>query len=796
MYGGASWVIVLGVTLSPMSALGNQQAKLLPGGGAVNDKFGHAVAIEGTTAVAGAIWDDDKGPNSGSVFVFARTETVWAEQAKLLPDDPNSDGDQFGYAVAISGNTVVVGSPQDNDKGPDSGSVYVFVQNGTIWSMQAKLVAPEGVSMDYFGTSVAVDQNTLVVGAEGENMGAGAAHVFTRTGTTWTYQARLAAADGVASDQLGHAVALDTPTVVVGAYQASPQGKGSGAAYVFVRAGTAWAEQAKLVPADAASGDQFGVSASIDGDTVVVGAPLDDDLGGDSGSAYVFVRRGTAWLREAKLLPADGSIGDRFGVSSSLSGDTVVVGAALNDVRGADSGASYAFGRGGTNWLEQAKLTASDGAPGDRLGHTVAVHGDYAVAGAPDDSASGSVYVYWLKWPLGRVCGTGAHCQSGFCADNRCCNEACGGGVADCRACSVKTGAVVDGTCVVAHSGSTCRAPADLCDGVETCDGTNPACPDDLLKPVGAPCRRAAGLCDAVESCDGISAMCPADVAKLAGTECRVSAGLCDPAETCNGLVSTCPMNKFSPVENMCREAAGLCDVAERCDGVIAMCPVDTWKASGVSCRSVQKMCDAADVCSGVSPQCQDLPAKDGTACAEGVCTGGACVKEIVPDGGSTDGAGADLGLADASGPGVDQMAVSDGAPDHMLVSDGPPPQMADGDGSADQITAGDGSVMDITADALATDGGTPDSVDGAAVEAPGASDAGTSAGDSPDATGDLSDDGSSRVRIAGAGSGCSCEVGAGRQPSLPAGLVLVMGLGLCLRRRQARSPAGSNETQ
>ena len=213
-----------------------------------------------------------------------------AEQAKLTASDATA-GDRFGFSVSIDGNTAVVGALLHDDDGLSSGSAYVFVRSAGIWTQQAKLTASDAAANDLFGISVAIDGDTAVIGASGDRdagFNTGSAYVFVRSGTSWTQQAKLTAGDAAADDTFGFSVSIDGDTAVVGAPFDDDAGNFSGSAYVFVRSGTSWTQQAKLTASDAAAGDLFGFSVSIDGDTAVVGVLLDDDAGTSSGSAYVF----------------------------------------------------------------------------------------------------------------------------------------------------------------------------------------------------------------------------------------------------------------------------------------------------------------------------------------------------------------------------------------------------------------------------------------------------------------------------------------------------------------------------
>jgi len=310
-------------------------------------------------------------------------------EAKLTASD-GAKWDRFGRSVSVSGNTIVIGAEYDNDNGVSSGSAYVFVREGASWSEQQKLTASDGAAGNLFGNSVSVSGNTIVVGAHGDDDNgqySGSAYVFVREETTWSEQQKLTASDGEAADFFGYSVSVSGDTIVIGAHGDDDNGVSSGSAYVFVREETSWTEQQKLTASDGEALDFFGYSVSVSGNTIVVGAVYDDDNGQDSGSAYVFVREETSWSEQQKLTASDGAVADFFGYSVSVSGDTIVVGAHGDDDNGQDSGSAYVFVRDGAIWSEQQKLTASDGAAADFFGYSVSVSGfsdiPYPSAGTP-----------------------------------------------------------------------------------------------------------------------------------------------------------------------------------------------------------------------------------------------------------------------------------------------------------------------------------------------------------------------------------------------------------------------------
>jgi uncharacterized repeat protein (TIGR01451 family) len=394
--------------------------KLTAADAAAGDWFGSAVSISGDTIAVGAPFDDDHGETSGSAYTYVICSTPdWEQLKKNIGDDGDVD-DYFGQAVSISGDTMVVGAEYDDDKGENSGSAYVFERNwnGTAdnWGLVKKLTATDGAAGDYFGAAVSISGDTIVVGAyyDDDTTDSGSAYVFERNKDgpdNWGQVKKLTASDGAAYDYFGTAVSISGDTVVVGAFEDDDNGKAdSGSAYVFERnqGGTAnnWSQVKKLTASDGAEYDYFGRAVSISDDTIVVGAHYDDDNGSSSGSAYVFERNwgGTAnnWSQVKKLTASDAAEYDYFGLAVSISGDTIVAGAFLGNLSDIDSGSAYVFERnwGGVadNWGQVKKLTASDAASGDYFGYTVCISTDTIVVGAPyrygPPLGSGSAYVF------------------------------------------------------------------------------------------------------------------------------------------------------------------------------------------------------------------------------------------------------------------------------------------------------------------------------------------------------------------------------------------------------------------
>ena len=325
-----------------------EQAKLTASDAAEADSFGGSVSLNGDRALVGAqLGDDDPDTDTGAAYVFVRTGAVWTEEAKLTAGEPSVDpADQLGRSVSLDGDTALVGAPLDDDRGLDSGSAYIFVRSGGVWTEQAKLTASDAAGRDRFGNSVSLDGDTALVGAPADDdagTDSGSAYLFVRSGGVWTEQAKLTAGDAAAGDSFGASVSLDGDTALVGAEADADAGRESGSAYIFVRSGAVWTEQAKLTVSDAARLDRFGSSVSLDSDTALVGAYRDDDAGSNSGSAYIFVRSAGVWTEQAKLAASDGAADDLFAFSVSLDADTVLVGAFWHDDAGPNSGSAYIY---------------------------------------------------------------------------------------------------------------------------------------------------------------------------------------------------------------------------------------------------------------------------------------------------------------------------------------------------------------------------------------------------------------------------------------------------------------------
>ena len=441
-----------------------QQAYVKASNTGRDDWFGGSVAIDLDTMVVGAPLedssyhgvdpkkDDDQTRDAGAVYIYTRTDGVWTQQAQIKASNPGV-GDQFGYSVALSGDTLIVGAPgersnatgingnQADNSLSDAGAVYVFNRTGTRWSQQAYIKASNPDSGDKFGYSVAYDGKLLAVGAPYEDNGsaiingdqtannavsAGAAYAFRRSGTGWSQSAYLKASNAQQQDYFGYSVGVFNDVVVVGAPGEDSTSKGIngsqtndlnvtdryGAVYAFRGEGSVWRQESYIKSSIPDPLGAFGSSLSFSATTMVVGAPGNTR---NTGNAFVFVRNQTNWRDEAVLRASNPGFTDYFGKSVAISGDAIIVGAhqegskatGINGAQGDNSalasGAAYVFIRARTLWKQQAYLKASntdttgrggqlssDSSPtSDFFGEAVAIDGSTAVVGAKaEDSAA------------------------------------------------------------------------------------------------------------------------------------------------------------------------------------------------------------------------------------------------------------------------------------------------------------------------------------------------------------------------------------------------------------------------
>lgn len=412
------WICLTGWSFT---AHGQELARLTNSGSSTNHRFGFAVAIGGDTVVVGAPMANS---GKGEAYVFVKPAGGWTTSqtpTAKLTDSTVTAGGEFGSTVAISGETIVIGAPGTRVGNRNKqGQAYIFVKPGGGWastaSATARLSDGNGSANDKFGFAVAIDGDTVVIGTPNASQRKGEVHVYVKPGGGWTTSATpdaiLSDQDSAIGDQLGFTVGISGDSVVAGAYAHNIGSKANqGAAYVFVRSGGAWVTTdtptAKLTASDGKASDQFGNVVAIDGSIIVIGAWL-KDVGSrtDQGAAYLFLKPGGGWTsmtESALLLASDGRNSDTFGVWVDIKGNKVIVGANLDD-DGANrnEGSVYVFAKPITGWTamtETAKLNAAEGRSGDAFGFATAISGDIVVVGAPNDdvgsnSQQGSAAVF------------------------------------------------------------------------------------------------------------------------------------------------------------------------------------------------------------------------------------------------------------------------------------------------------------------------------------------------------------------------------------------------------------------
>ncbi|MCK4529910.1 MAG: choice-of-anchor D domain-containing protein, partial [Candidatus Marinimicrobia bacterium] len=430
-------ILLISILLFALSGLfaqdWDQVIKAVASDRGLGDYFGYSVAISDNFAIVGAYWEDhnvsgtDSLSKAGAAYIFIRSGDTWVQQQKLVASDRAVD-DLFGMNVAISGNYAIIGAYQEDEDASgantliNAGAAYIFYNNGSVWSQQQKLVAFDRSPHKFFGNSVAISGNYVIVGAEREEKdanglnpitNAGAAYIFYNNGVSWIQQQKVVASDRALYDGFGLSVAISDGYAIVGTSSESEDANGentvgnAGSAYIFVRSGESWTQQQKIVASDRGIADYFGCSVAISGDYVIVGAyDEDEDINGENtlltaGSAYIFTRNVDTWSQQQKIVASDRAESNWFGYSVAISGDHAIIGA-YRELW--NTGAAYIFARDTIGWVQQQKITATRLATSDYFGHSVDISGDYSIVGAYAEeedangentlSAAGAAYIF------------------------------------------------------------------------------------------------------------------------------------------------------------------------------------------------------------------------------------------------------------------------------------------------------------------------------------------------------------------------------------------------------------------
>lgn len=489
-----------------------QTAELVAKDGKMVDLYGSAVAISGDTAIVGS---PQAQGNWGTAYVYSRSAGVWSLQEELNPPLYVS-GDFFGAAIALQGTTAFIdGEGETVGSNASQGVVFVYEPSGGSWTLKQTLSASDGAANEQFGGTLAVSGNTLFVGVPektvGTNTKQGAVYVFTLSGSTWTQTQKLVASDGAASDWFGTAIAVSGNTALIGAnFHTVGANTGQGVVYVFQLSGGNWTQTQELSGSAGQQGDGFGGTIALSGTTALIGAS--QSFTGNSGEAYVFAQSGSTWTEEARLVSSD-SGADGVGSSVGFAEGMALLGAPNAYGPGGtsviDQGAIYTFTGSGSTWTEGAAIRATDGASLDGFGYAIATSGTDLVVGAYEktigtNAKQGAAYLESFGGGNGTTCSGAADCATTFCVDGVCCDGACTG---PCHACTAALkGTGTDGTCGPVKSGTSC--------GV-TCTGN----------------QRTTSSCDATGTCVvGSKTTCPGGYACDGTTACATS---CTTAAQC-----------------------------------------------------------------------------------------------------------------------------------------------------------------------------------------------------------------------------------------------------------------------
>jgi MYXO-CTERM domain-containing protein len=654
----------------------------------------------------------------------------------------------------------------------DAGASYPLRVDPVVWTQQAELTAGDGAAGDQFGYSVSVSGGTAIVGAHTRYVGAnarqGAAYIFVKSGATWTQQAELTASDGAASDRFGNSVSVSGGTAIVGALDHTVGANAQqGAAYIFVQSGGTWTQQAELTASDGAAGDEFGYSVSVSGGTAVVGA-FNHTVGANAqqGAAYVFVQSGGTWTQQAELTASDGAASDLFGISVSVSGGSAIVGADNHVGTNAQQGAAYVFVQSGATWTQQAELTASDGAASDLFGVSVSVSGGTAIVGAYTHNVGanlrqGAAYVFVQS---GATWTQQAEltASDGAGGDQFGYSVSVSGGTAVVGARFHKVGAdkKQGAAYIFVQSGATWTQQAEL----TASDGA----PFDFFGH-SVSVSGSTAIVGAVNHQVGANAaQAAAYVFDTSGATsgCVIggtsyAAGIANPTNACQVCAPASSTTAWSNAAGgtTCNDGNPLTKNDVCTGGGCAGVPL----CAGVTCTASDE-CHVAGTCDPSTGACSNPTQPEGTACSNGTCEGGTCAAAM--DGG-TDGGSSGTSSSSSSSSGASSSSSSGSS-----------------SGASSSSSSGSSSDASSSSSSGSSSGASSSSSSGSSSDASSSS----SSGSSSDASSSSSSGAGGASSSSNARGGCTCTtVGSDEPPSTPpaalAGLALAA-LTLARRRR------------
>lgn len=387
-------------TFSSDAAAQCVQNKTLAPDAAPDSVFGISLASDDDVLVVGAMQADvgvDPNGDEGAVYVFRHVDGDWVPEAQVFATDAQEIS-AYGRDVAVEGNTLVVGAYAHKVGGISMGAVYVYTFDGTAWGDEVQLLAHDPFQGGQFGYSVDLSGDTLAISAH--HYGPGRVEVFRLSGGLWAYEATLLDSSGIVNDFFGRSVAVDGDTLIVGSTGDDEGGDSTGSAYVYHRTGGLWSLQAKLLAPDPFPGASVGFDVALQGDVALVGAPGDGVGGVPAGAVYSFRRTDGVWAFEQRLVSGDPSAADVFGHALSLDGDVLIVGEPQDDATPVltNSGCAWRFEWNGAQWVDATRLAPGDPTKSAQFGQAVTISGERSVVGAWQDNdlgtSTGSIYTF------------------------------------------------------------------------------------------------------------------------------------------------------------------------------------------------------------------------------------------------------------------------------------------------------------------------------------------------------------------------------------------------------------------
>jgi hypothetical protein len=538
---------------------------------------------------------------------------------ELFPDDGLAF-DRFASALALTGDIMVVGAPYRDAGALDAGVVYVFRFAAGEWIQAAALSAPDAAASDHFGGAVAIDGGRIVIGApEDDDRGSnsGSAYVYRFDGAEWALETKLHAEDALAGDAFGSQVALRGDRAVVAAPRRDASGTDSGAVYIFRFDGSAWSHEARIAPSDGLAGDDFGRAIALGDGVLLVGAPLVDTGAANTGAAYIYRLTPAGWSLETRLTATDPAAFDQFGRAVALDGDRAAIGAPEDDDAGANSGSVYVYRRSSGSWAQEAKFHGFDAVAGDRFGEALAMSGGRIAVGATGADAggmnAGAVYLmsdFGSDWSAsGKLTASTAAASDAF--GNPVCleGERLVGGAWQHDWLGTSSGVA----CVF-HGVNDCNENLrlDLCD---LADGTSGDRNGNLVPDECDPDCNQNGVPDDLDLASGVGADCNGNGAP---DDCDIASGASRDCDG-NGVPDECDLASGAGADCNANGIPDPCDLAA---GSSADC-----NANGIP--------DECDMASGASADCNANGAPDECDIAGGLsndCDGDGDPDECQPD--------------------------------------------------------------------------------------------------------------------------------------------------------------------